>query len=124
MAKEAKIKKVKAMKDGLKSLFGESTGKVFYQPVVFYHYYTKVGFHTEATTYPYYANKIFDTPNEAVVYLGLFIRKLVEDGSLPEKAIKGNEVNDDIIKTAIISVDYCRINIAADDADKIDSEMK
>lgn len=74
----------------------------FYQVKVIYNNQIKAGiFKKVSAPFEFSAPMINQTKEEALGYAPYFIKELIEDGSLPQEAVKFGKVNEDIIKVRI-----------------------
>lgn len=79
----------------------ETDGRL-YQPVVIFNDSVKVGFHRENRAIQLYSHNVFFEPATATKFFGIFIKQLIDAGTLPKKVVKSDGTTDDnLIKTGI-----------------------
>src|SRR5574344_731971 len=89
-----------------------------WQPQVIYKINIKKGLlKTESLPFPFVCNKVFVDSKEATMYLSVFIKDLIKDGSLPENAIVKDKdkdkfkVNEDVIAPGLLKLTFAAIDL-------------
>lgn len=86
----------------------------FFQAQVTYNHEVKVSFHKENVPFVFVSNLVFLSKEEALGFLPYYIRKLVQDGDLPEEAIKRDpESGKEFINQTLIVPQVMKLTVGA-----------
>lgn len=95
----------------------------FFQAQVTYNRKCQVRFHTEDIPFIFSSNYIFLTKDEAIGFLPYYVRKLIEQGDLPEDSIiLDKESGKEYINQSLIIPQIMKLNIAS--MEEIENENK
>ena len=82
-----------------------------YQPIVIYNKVIKKGlFRKESVPISFSCNKVFLTKEEANMFIGNYVKFLVNDGSLPQEAIIKKD-GSEVVNTEILAIGITTLNI-------------